>query len=214
VNNTKQCCIGKGDQEGEVCKEDHACHQTSDSEGKVCQKIYDPSNCSLLTKGEVQRPWGYTRLHLDSSIGYGEVQLPDSVWQKGGNPGEYLQQTNCAGPGAFVLNRPWTPNCIAEDKACYARKAIDPNKVCASPPPQNTIQCNTSLDCAAKVNEQNCWKPNTGSCRPPEPNGYNFDSALAGMDPNDCRGQITSVDCTPSNNPADGGKGKCVFHTG
>jgi hypothetical protein len=208
VHNAKQCCIGKGNQEGEVCDKDNACHQTSDSEGKICQKIYDPSNCSLLHTQEVRRQWGLTGgpNTPDPGIGYGEVQLPASV--RGAlEAGNYLQQTNCAGPGAFVLNSPWTPDCPGGE--CYARKAINPNMVCASPPPQDTIPCNNLWDCVAKVNEQNCWKPNTGSCQ----DGATY-SSLIGMDPNDCRGDITDVDCAQSKDPADGGKRKCTFIRG
>ena len=215
VDNTKQCCIGKGNQEGEVCKEDHACHQTSDSEGKICQKIYDPSKCTLLNADEVRRQWGLVGGD-DPSIGYGEVQLPPSV-QGARNAVNYLTATKCAGPGAFLINTTdgglttWQPECHT-GSSCYARKAIDPNKVCASPPPQDTIPCNNPWDCQAIVNAQNCWKPHTGSCREPADMPFDqfFYSALAGMDPEDCRGKVTDAECLVS----DDGKRRCSFTFG
>ena len=143
----------------------------------------------LLNKTEVRRPWGLNTGE-DPSIGYGEVALPVA-----NDPGGYLSENNCAGPGAFILNSPWEPSC--SDGVCYARKAIDPSKLCdPDDAPKNGTKCNTMIDCIAKVNEQNCWKPNTGAC---QRNTTGIDPgrgyALSGMDPQDCRGTITEASC-------------------
>jgi hypothetical protein len=218
VDDTRQCCSGPGAQEGEVCPKDNQCHQTSDSTGKICQHIYDPSQCKILNKPDVAdstpRPYpAYDKEGgpADISIGYGQVELDTS------DPLDYLAKNNCIGPGAFVSNNYDTycaDNGYGVNK-CYGRKAIDPTKMCNTPPTtEQKINCNTMLDCIAKVNEQNCWAPYSGACVPPDDKtrGGEEDAwmtMLEGMKPEDCRGKITMASCD-----IDDGPGKCVFTQG